>query len=194
MAEITPYVCATEPGAFIEASECQHEESRIVAKAYFKKGFDINDLDAATPEGKLAAWETAITSKDVIIVKPVSGSFPDPTENQIKGMGHIENRTSSLSYDVPVEHYGVDANLAFYNAFLGNSKYSVGFVFGDYKMYVALNKEGKFIPMSIFPRPASEETLGEKRRIIVNARWKAASLPYSVDVADVSELFVAEEA
>jgi hypothetical protein len=191
MAEITPYTCGAEPGTYSVISDCASEESKIVAVALIKAGFDVSALNATDDELRLAAWDAAITAGNVKLITEVSGNWPEASENTIKGMGFIENRTSSYSYDIPFEHYGVDANLPFWNAMIGSSKWSAGFIFEDFKMYIALNKAGKLIPMSFNPRPTSEETKGNLRTMKINARWKSRDLPYSVVVP--ADLLLPEE-
>lgn len=175
---ITAYDPSAELSAFIPDAPGSREGSRIVGLAIFKTGFDVSDLTADAE-----SWETGITAKDIVIVKPVAGNMTRPTDNTIPGKGFLEQEITSRSYDVPVTHYGVDANLALWNTLnQSNDNYSVGFVFEDFKMYVALDRDLNLIPMSIAGAPESEETLGNKRQVSANIRWKTSDLPHSVAV------------
>lgn len=155
-----------------------YEGSRIVALAVFKVGFDPSTLTEVQ-----TTWDAAVTAGDVVVVKPVAGNMARPTENTIPGKGFIETIVTSRSYDVPVTHYGVDANLAMWNRLnQSNDDYSVGFVFEDFKMFIACDRDLNLVPMTISAAPESEEVLGNKRQFAANIKWKTIDLPYSIAV------------
>lgn len=173
------------------------ENSRIIGVFLIKKGFDITDLteDAAT-------WSAAVTAKDVVIINPVTGTWPEASENTQPGIGRVQTEFVSMGYDINFRHKGVDANLAFYNKLLKSKDYGAGFVFHDNTAYIAASgtvgdpdAEPTPIPDSFevdiidwFARPAADgEQLEGDRFLQCNGRWTSADLPYAMKVPE--ELF-----
>src|SRR5690606_5297372 len=128
----------------------------------------------------VASWEESegVLLSGIEIIKPVAGNFVRPTENTVPGKGFIDTETASRSFDIPISHYGVDGNLLYWNAKTHSNAYSCGFVFEDMKMFVALARDGKLVPMNFFDGAESEDALGNKRQNIVNIRWRHPDNPY----------------
>jgi len=158
------------------------ENSRIIGIVLIKKGFDITALDDTE-----ATWDTGITAKDLVIINPVTGNFPEATENSVPGIGRTQTEFSNKTYNIPFRHKGVDVNLAFYNKLLKSKEYGIGFMFHDNKMYVPAGKDLEVATIDFFCRVASEEDLEGDRYMMVSARWNSADFPYSF--AAPKELF-----
>jgi hypothetical protein len=188
---LTAYDDTAAFGAFVP-HDGSKENSRIIGAFLIKRGFDITDLTSDP-----ATWAAGITAKDIIVINPVTGSFPEGTENTIPGIGRIQTEFSNIAYDVTFRHKGADANLAFYNKLLKSKEYGVGFVFHDNKAYVPLDGTvgdpdatptpipDSFRPIMVdfFPRVMTDgENLEGDRFIMVNCRWTSASLPYAMEV------------
>jgi hypothetical protein len=79
---------------------------------------------------------------------------------------------------VSYSHRGVDDNIDFYSVLNGsNNEYSAGFVFPDFSIYLAADKQNNLIPVTFNARPMAESSLTSQRRFMVNARWSCIDLP-----------------
>jgi hypothetical protein len=169
---ITAYDDSAALPAFVPAGSTK-ENARIIGVALFKAGFDVSSLDDDP-----AAWAAGIAAKDIVIINPVTGSAPEPTENQIPGIGRTDTEFNNHSYDWPFRHKGVSENLAFYNNLLKRTDYGAGFMFADNKMLVPLNEDLTPVLINFNARIMSDEDLEGDRFVMCNARWKSDDLPY----------------
>ena len=163
------------------------QNGRIVAVAAIKTDLDISGWDSMNT----AAWEALVTSEDLVKLGPVTGQFPQASENTEPGDGYLDMTTASMNQDVAFKHYGPDVNLAIYQKLMQQSKYgtwSMIFVFEDLVGYVpTLEETLELLPVSIFARPGSEsEDLGSSRRIYVNARYRISGLPTVIPTLDAT--------
>lgn len=160
--------------------ECNDESALIIGAALMKRGYDPTLLDDTE-----MTWQTAVDAGDVIIIPELSGSVPEPTPVEVPGKGKSQPLIVSHSYDIPVEHYGVDANLDFWAAFGGND-WGIAVCFEDNKVHVWVDKDGGVIPATFFTRPTANGEVGSLRTMMVNARFNAKGknrLPYAIDAA-----------
>ena len=184
---------AAAPGTFT-VDDGTKENARIVGVFLIKLGFDVTTLtdDPAT-------WTTPVSAGDVIIINPVTGSWPEGSENTIPGIGRTQTEYSSTSFDIPFRHKLVGPNLAFYNNLNGQKNYGAGFVFADNKALIPLrgtvgDSEAEptpipdsfsVLPMDFFARiNADGEDLEGDRMIMCNARYRSRFLPYEVAVPE----------
>ncbi|ELR69156.1 hypothetical protein C900_05352 [Fulvivirga imtechensis AK7] len=164
--------CGAALGTFTPEGDCLEEGSLIVGAMMIKKGVDVQTLiDAVTIDAAVAAG-------DVKILKGFSGNWARPTANKKPGMAFKREKTSSFTYSIPFKHYGVDANLAFWNTVNFSNDWSMAFVFEDFKMFGALDDQLAVIPMDFDVAPASDEELGGSRRMEGTANWTVKAMPY----------------
>lgn len=163
----------TYPSLTPEAA-CVEEGSRIVGAILMKLGFDVENLTDA------ASITTAIAAGDIRIVKGITGNWNAPTVNKKPGMAFQREKFSSLSYSIPFKHYGVDANLAFWNTVNHQRNWGMAMVFEDMVAYAALERDKAIIPMDIAAYPVSDEELNNSRRIEGLAEWTSNDLPYKL--------------
>lgn len=183
-------IVAYDPNAalqpFVPEADGLYEGAKIVAYVLIKTGVDVNSLEGSTTDSTSGTttlnWDTAVTNKDIIEVSPVAGSLAEPSDNTRPGMGYLDTEVTSRSYNVALTHYGVDANLGFYEKLNGSREYGIGLVFEDEKMYVPLDKNLKVIPVGISAAPLADGTLGNSRTWNVKFAWKVKGLPYSLPV------------
>jgi len=170
---ITVYDPCAEPiGAFVPEADCLEEGSRIVGGYLVKKGFDLETLIDNT------TISAAIVAKNIIPVVGLAGNWPAATSNKKPGMGFQREKHSSNTFAVPIKHYGVDANLPFWNKVNNSKNYSMLFVFEDLSIWGALDRSKEVIPMDIVMSPVSTEELGGTRHFEGLANWTAKDLPY----------------
>ncbi|MFN7611268.1 MAG: hypothetical protein ACK5QX_10100 [bacterium] len=170
---ITAYdPCGETIGAFVPEASCLEEGSRIVGGYLVKKGFDLESLSDG------AAITTAIAAKNLIPVVGLTGNWAPGTSNKKPGMGFQREKHSSFSFSIPIKHYSVDGNLAFWNKVNNSNDYSIAFVFEDLSIWGCLDRSKEVIPMDIVMSPASDEELGGVRRFEGTASWTSKDLPY----------------
>lgn len=161
--------------------DCLDESGLIIGAALLKRGFDPTPLD-----GTEATWQTAVDAGDAIVIPEVSGNMPEPTPIEVPGKGKSLPKIVSHNYDIPIEHYGVDANLDFWAAF-GGSQWGIAICFEDGKVYVFLDKDGGVLPATFFTRPMGNGEVGSLRTMMVNARFNAKGknrLPYVIEAPE----------
>lgn len=172
---ITAYdPCGDEPGAFVPETDCIEEGSRVVGTIALKTSFDLATLTDTTEV------DDAITAGDLIPIKGMSGNWTAGSSNKKPGMGFNREKHSSFTYSVPLKHFSVDGNLAFWNTLNQQQGWSLLFIFEDFSIWGALDKDKKPIPMDIVMTPASDDELGGQRRFEGTAGWTSKSLPYTL--------------
>lgn len=159
-------------GVFTPEDDCLEEGSLLVGGMLIKKGVDVSTLISTI------AIDAAVTAGDVKILKGLSGNWARGTANKKPGMAFKREKTSSFTYAIPFKHYGVDANLAFWNKVNFSNDWSMAFVFEDFRAYAALDNELAVIPMDFDVNMVSDEELGGSRRIEGVAGWTVKALPY----------------
>jgi hypothetical protein len=184
---ITPYdSCDPEVGTFTPESACLDEGSRIVGAFAAKTTLDLETL--VDPE----AIDAAITAGTLKVAKGLAGNWAPGTSNKKPGMGYNREKHSSFSYAIPLKHYSVDANLAFWNALNLQQGWSLIFIFEDLSAWGALDNDKKLIPMDITMTPASDDELGGTRRFEGQAGWTTPDLPYALLAPVITGFTVAE--
>lgn len=175
-----------EPGAFAyPTAATDKQNSRIVAVGFFKRTVDVSGWDAIDTAG----WAALVTSDDLVKLGPVTGQWPEASENTQPGDGYLEETFESGVYDVNFHHYGPDANMELYSRLQKQSRnglWSALFVFEDQKIYVPLDGNLKPVPVKVFARPVSlDDAIGGSRKMQVNVKWRSEDLPYVIpgDVA-----------
>lgn len=180
---ITKYdPCNTDLGAFTPEADCLEEGSRIVGIILAKKGLDIETLVDDT------SIDAAVAADDVRIVDKLSGNWPKATTNKKPGMGFQREKYSSSSYAIPIKHYSVDANLAFWNDVIQSDNWSAAFVFEDFSVYAALDADLAVIPMDFDVAPSSSEELGGSRMMEGLVGWTQKGLPYKLPDLPIAEV------
>jgi hypothetical protein len=183
---INPYdPCETEAGTFVPESDCIEEGSRIVGAMAIKTSVDLETLDDT------AAIDAAITAGDLKIIKGLAGNWAAGTSNKKPGMGFNVQKHSSFTYAIPLKHYSVDANLAFWNTLNHQVGWSMLFTFEDLAIWAALTKDKKLVPMDIVMSPSSPDELGGQRQFEGVIGW-TAQLPYAVTAPAVAGFTKAE--
>lgn len=174
---VTEYSCTGNPAAdFVELADQCDQGSKIVSVIAFKATVDFSALDNVE-----ATYTALVAANDAYIIGPVTGNWPEASPNLAgKADGHSNDRIKSWSYDVPFSHLNPDDNLEYWTKICKQQgTWTLGFVFEDMTMYLALGKGLRGIPMTINARIGSDDELNGERRMMVNANWKGG-LPYRI--------------
>jgi len=170
---------AEEVGTFVPEADCVEEGSRIIGGFLVKKGFDLATLVAEATED-FVTIEAAITAGDLKPLKGLSGSWTKGTSNKKPGKGFNREQHSTWTWAIPFTHYGVDANLKFWNGVSNRKEWSMAFVFEDFGIWACLDRDGQPIVQDIVADPESPEELGGARQISGVVNWTSKDLPYNV--------------
>lgn len=147
---------------------------------YTKLATDDGDIDDYTAANANMSIARAIDEDNLRVVTGLTGNWAPGTSNKKPGMGFQREKHSSTTYTIPLKHYSVDSNLLFWNTVNGSNNWSFAFVFEDYGIWAALDRQKNPIPMDIVMQPASEEELGGTRRFEGSCGWTSRDLPYTV--------------
>jgi hypothetical protein len=169
---LTAYSCGAAPATHTPEADCLEEGSRIVGLMLVKDGVNVESLIDA------AAIDAAVTANEVKIVKNVAGNWARPSSNKQPGAGYQTEKHSSYTYAIPFRHFGVDANMAFWNAVNQSREWSAVFVFEDLKAWAALTRQKEVVPMDIEVAPESTDELGGRRQMTGVCGWRHKDLPY----------------
>lgn len=169
---IDPYdPCVDALGTFTPEAECLEEGSRLVGAFAAKTSLDIETLTDDTEIG------TAITAGDLRVIKGLAGNWVAGTSVKKPGMGFNVEKHSVFQFAIPLKHYSVDANMAFWNTLNHQSGWSLIFIFEDMAAWGALTKEKVLVPMDIVMSPSSTDELGGTRQFEGTISWRS-QLPY----------------
>jgi hypothetical protein len=163
---------AEEVGAFVPEGECVEEGSRILAGFLVKKGLDIETL------ADTAAIDAAIVAGTLKPLRDLEGNWAKGTSNKKPGKGFRREKHSTWTFAIPFTHYGVDANLKFWNGVSNQNEWSMLFIFEDFSIWGALDRDKQPILMDIVADPESTSELGGQRQISGMATWTSKDLPY----------------
>ena len=169
--------CNTQTPIWTAPGDCLEEGSRIIGGMPIKVGFNVQTIiDQLT-------LDNAVTAGDVRIIKDLSGSWPKPTANKKPAKGFKVDEFSSWSFAPTITHYGVDANLPFWNDItLSANDWSFVYVFEDFKSWAALDEDLALIPMDFDVAPSSDGELNNSRQFEGTINWRSRYMPYALEI------------
>ncbi len=177
MANSTLACIPEEVPDFVAPKPCLDEQSAIVAVVLFdlaKFNFSDNDFK------DMAAWEAAIASKAVIIIKPVKGVIAESTVEEEEGDGFNNTIFVTRVFDQPFMHRAVDENLSFWDALTSSQEYGFGYIMKDLTMYIPMTRdETAVLPVTFLSKISP---VNKKRWFNVNAKWEHKYFPVAKKV------------
>ena len=159
---------------FVPEGACLEEGSRIVGAIKISTSLSLESL---VDDDAISA---AVTAGTMRFITNIAGAWPKATSNKKPGKGYQREKHSSSSYAPSFTHYGVDANLRFWNAINHSKDSSMLFVFEDLSIWGFVDSEKKAIPMDIVGHPSSDGELGGQRQFEVDVTFTTKSLPYAL--------------
>ena len=158
----------------LAAGEKRH--GRIVTVVAVKSSVDISGWDTIDETG----WNALITSEDIHVIGPVTGSLPEPSEETSPGDGHQEEISDAELYDIPFGFYNPDDNMLLgekLNKQSAQGTWSIMVVFYDMTGYVWTTNGINLVPVKYRFRAASTgDGIPTNRRMMANAKFRVNSL------------------
>lgn len=150
-------------------SDSEHGRVRAVAfiKASAVEALLTNISDAA-------AWTTAITAKDVILIGPVSGTFNGGEAIEAPGYGDIQTRVTGYNNSIVYNDPAYKENCAFYDALQKTSLYYAAF-FTETQVHVSEK------PVSVRVQNAVTDTVTDIMQWVATVNWQSTGLTCPAD-------------
>ena len=128
----------------------------------------------------MAKWQTAIDSKSVLLIKPVSGVIAESTVEEEEGDGFNNTVFVTRVFDQPFMHRSVDQNLTLWDALTSSQKYGFGYIMKDLTMYIPMTQdETAVLPVTFLSKISP---VGKNRKFSVNAKWEHKYFPVAKKV------------
>lgn len=167
--------CVTALGNHTPGGNCIEEGSGILGLGLVRKGFDLNTIIDAT------TYTAAKTGNNIKVVKDVEAFWPSAGPQTIPGFAGRMERLGHFQWELPFKHYGVDANLVFWNTVNQDQNWGIFFVTEEYKVFAPLDRDLEPVLCHINCRPAGDQEFGKQRFFEGVVRWKHVDLPQFVD-------------
>ena len=165
------------PPAFSPIAAGEKKHGRVVSVCAVKANLDVTGWDALDEAG----WQALITSDDLIVIGPVTGSVPDPSESTSPGDGHQEEISDGELYDIPFHHFDPDTNMLLaesLNKQSAQGTWSVMVVFYDMSAWFWTTSGPVLVPVKYRLRGFSQgEEIPQNRKMNGNVKFRVQSLP-----------------
>ena len=174
----SPLACIPkEVPDFINPNKCLDEQAAIVAVILFKLSeFNFSENDFKD----IAAWNAAIASKAVIIIRPAKGTLAESALEEEEGDGFNTTLVATRIFDQPFMHRSVDLNLEFWDSITYSQEYGFAWIMKDLTMFVPMTEDRTAVlPVSF---SAKYSPVGKKRWMNINAKWEHKYFPYTTKV------------
>lgn len=159
----------------IQAGVKKH--GRIVSIVAVKTSLDVTGWDALDTAG----WQALIDADDLVVIGPVTGSVPDPSESTSPGDGHQEEISDGELYDIPFHHFDPDTNMLLsekLNKQSAQGTWSVMVVYYDMSAWFFTTEGPVLVPVKYRLRGFSQgEEIPQNRKMNGNVKFRVQSLP-----------------
>lgn len=174
---ITAYDNTAELPDWTQPDAGQKRGSRIIGVCLVRLGFDVETLTTDP-----TTWDAGIAAKDLVIINPVTGNWPESSETVEPGIGRTEEEYVNDGYDVPWMHRGAGPNLGFYNNLKNAKDYGAMFVFEDDVAWIPLDRDKSVVPINFLAKLMGDDQSQGHRKMMVRSKWKSEDFPYEIGV------------